>query len=248
MKSSYRTVFVSDLHIGSRGFKADNFIEFIKGVECEKLVLVGDIVDIWALSRRVYWPQSHTKALQALLKKANRGTRVVYIPGNHDEAIRGYLDAIVRIGDNILVESQHRHVTASGRKVWCMHGDEVDVIIKNHRALTFLGDLGYNLVMALNPLVKRARKALGRRDHWSLSGYLKHEVKKRIKIMSNFEMATSKVARENGCDAVVCGHTHIPEEIEMEDVYYYNCGDWVDSCTYLVEHHDGEIDLMQWRD
>lgn len=241
-----RTIFVSDLHLGSSGFQAPAFLEFLKAYKCEKLVLVGDVFDFWAMKRRMHWPQSHSNVIQKILKLAKGGVKIVYIPGNHDEGIRSYLD--LTLGHNITIEDVHEHETADGRMMVCLHGDQFDVIIQNHKILTSIGDFGYNLSMKLNPLVKKLRQLWGKRNPWSLSGYLKVKVKERIKIMTRFEDSLSGFARQGGYDGVVCGHTHIPEILEKGEVTYYNTGDWVDSCTALLEDKTGKLTLFRWQD
>ena len=239
-----KTLFISDLHIGSKGFNSNEFMTFIRNIECDKLVLVGDIIDFWALKRKIYWPQEHSNVIQKLLKMSKNGTKIVYIPGNHDEVLRDFV--YIKLGDNLSLELTHTHTTVSGEKLLCIHGDEFDVIIKNHKILTYLGDLGYNMIMRINPIVRGFRKLLGYRTHWSFSGYVKKKVKEKIKLMSNFEVVLSSLAVKKKCDGVICGHTHIPQITKSQGVTYYNIGDWVDSCTFLIEKFNGELELVEW--
>lgn len=241
----YRTVFISDLHLGSKGCNSKNLLKFLKEIEAEKIILVGDIVDFWAIKRKSFWPQSHNNIVQQLLKISKNGTKIVYIPGNHDEALRGYLN--LTLGSNIEIVEEHEHVSEYGEKILCLHGDKFDIIMKNYKVLTFFGDLGYTILLNLNPLISNVRKRFGKKNSWSLSGFLKKKVKSRLAIMNRFEESAKDYATSKEYDSVICGHTHIPEVIKFENFTYYNCGDWVDSCTYLVEEK-GEIKLLKWEE
>lgn len=241
----YRTVFISDLHIGSRGCNYKKILSFLKSFEADKLVLVGDIIDFWALKRKIFWPKGHNDIIHKIFKLSKKGTEVIYIPGNHDEAIRHHIG--LTLGSNIQIYDQHVHITSEGIKVLCLHGDEFDIIMKNHKVLTFFGDIGYAFIQRINPIVSYFRKLLGFKTNWSLSGFLKKKVKERISLMNRFEQSIRDYSISKGCYSAIAGHTHIPEVIKMEDDFtYYNSGDWVDSYTAIVEDMDGKLKLIKW--
>jgi len=238
----YRTIWISDIHLGTRGCKAEFLLDFLRETESETLYLVGDIVDGWRLKRSWYWPQLHNDVVQKLLRKARKGTRVVYIPGNHDELLRRFLE--INIGQ-IEVVSEAVHVTADGRKLLVLHGDEFDAIVRYARWLAFLGDWAYNLALAANYWINVLRRRLGL-SYWSLSAYLKQRVKNAVEYISRFERAVAEAAAKRGADGVVCGHIHHAEIREIAGVTYCNDGDWVESCTALVEHADGRLEILRW--
>ena len=238
----YRTIWISDVHLGTRGCKAEFLIDFLRATESETLYLVGDIVDGWRLKRGWYWPQLHNDVVQKLLRKARKGTRVVYIPGNHDELLRRFLE--INIGQ-IEVVSEAVHVTAAGKKLLVLHGDEFDAVVRYARWLAFLGDRAYNLALAANHSINVLRRGLGL-NYWSLSAYLKQRVKNAVEYISRFEQAVAEAAAKRGADGVVCGHIHHAEIREIAGVTYCNDGDWVESCTALVEHADGSLEILRW--
>jgi UDP-2,3-diacylglucosamine pyrophosphatase LpxH len=238
----YRAIWISDIHLGTRGCKAGFLLDFLRGTESDTLYLVGDIVDGWRLKRSWYWPQLHNDVVQKLLRKARKGTRVVYIPGNHDELLRRFLE--INIGQ-IEVVSEAIHTTADGKRLLVLHGDEFDTVVRYARWLAFLGDWAYNAALAANHWINVLRRALGL-NYWSLSAYLKHRVKNAVEFISRFEQAVVEAAAKRGADGVVCGHIHHAEIREIGGVIYCNDGDWVESCTALVEHADGSLEILRW--
>jgi len=240
--SRYRTIWISDLHLGTPGCKAAFLLDFLKQTESDYLYLVGDIVDGWRLRRSWYWNQLHNDVIQKLLRKARKGTRVVYVPGNHDEMFRDYLDLHFG-GIHVVGEAIHR--TADGRRLLILHGDAFDGVVRHARWLAFLGDRAYNIALVVNHWLNRARLALGY-PYWSLSAYLKHRVKNAVNYVSDYEVAVAAEARRRGTDGVVCGHIHKAEIRDIDGIQYCNDGDWVESCTALVEHHDGRLEILHW--
>lgn len=240
----YRSIFISDVHLGFRGCQAELVLDFLKATQCRQLYLVGDIVDVWAMHKGIYWPESHNAVVREVLEKARTGTQVIYVPGNHDELLRGHLGA--NFG-NVTVRDEIVHLTAAGQRLLVLHGDRFDGVVQNGRWLAKLGSRAYDNLLALNGLVSQVRRRLGLK-YWSLAGYLKHKVKKAVSYIGNFETAVAAEARRRGVDGLVCGHIHHAEMRDIEGVVYANCGDWVESCTALVEHHDGRLQLLRWTD
>jgi len=238
----YRTVFISDIHLGTPGCQADALLEFLKRDTCDQLYLVGDIIDGWALRRRWYWPQSHNDVIQKLLRKARKGCRVVYVPGNHDEFARQFVNHHFG-GVEVLEEAVH--LTADGRKLWIIHGDYFDAVIRCAKWLAYLGDHAYELALKLNRYLNNCRSRLGL-PYWSLSAYLKMRVKKALNYVSDFERAVAHEAQRRGYQGVVCGHIHHAEIRDIDGVTYCNDGDWVESLSALVEHEDGRFELLYW--
>ncbi len=238
----YRTVFVSDVHLGTPGCQAQALLDFLKTHPCESLFLVGDIVDGWQLRRRWYWPQAHNDVVQKLLRAARKGCRVVYVPGNHDEFARQFTGH--RFG-GIEVMEEAVHTTADGRQLWVIHGDYFDGVIQCAKWLAYLGDNLYEFTLKLNRHLNHLRGRLGL-PYWSLSAYLKHKVKKALNYVTDFEVAVATEAGRRGHQGVVCGHIHRAEMREINGVLYCNDGDWVESRTALVEHFDGRLELVQW--
>ncbi len=239
-----RSIFLSDIHLGTRGCQAENLIAFLRHYEAEHLFLLGDIVDFWAMHRNIHWSAAQNTVVQKILRRARHGAKVVLIPGNHDEALREYVDT--RFGDIELL-AEHVHQTADGRRLLLIHGDEFDQVTRHHRWLAILGDLGYNWLVRLNAWLSLARRSLRIPGYWSLAGYAKRRVKRAIDFIFDFENAVIRTVRERGLDGVVCGHIHSAALREMDGVCYVNCGDWVDSCTAIVEHLDGTLELIEWR-
>lgn len=237
-----RTVWISDLHLGTPGCKAQALLHFLKTVECDTLYLVGDIIDGWQLRRQWYWPQAHNDVVQKLLRKARKGTRVVFVPGNHDEFARKYLG--LNFG-GVEVAGEVIHTTADGRRLWITHGDHFDGVIQVAKWLAHLGDWAYNRALSLNSHLNSLRARMGL-PYWSLSRYLKHKVKRALAYVDDFERAVAREARSRGVDGVVCGHIHHAELREVEGVLYANDGDWVESLTALVEHPSGELEILDW--
>lgn len=236
----YRAVFISDLHLGSSACRAADIAAFLKHVECRTLYLVGDVIDMWRLRSRWYWPEEHNRVVHRILKIAKRGTRVVLIPGNHDEHARQY--AGLNFGGVELVRDAV-HVTADGRRLLVTHGDEVDVVIRHARLLSVLGGVAYERLVMVSRWHNRVQRLLGRPE-WSLSQYVKLRVKSACKHIARFEEALEGEARRRGLNGVVCGHIHKAEIRRGDAVDYFNCGDWVESCTALVEHDDGAMRIV----
>lgn len=236
-----RTVFLSDVHLGTRGCKAEFLLDFLRAHEPETLYLVGDIVDGWSLRRAWYWPSEHEAVVQEILRKARSGVRVVYVPGNHDEALRGYVGRWAEI--EIVREAVHE--TADGRRLLVIHGDEHDAIVRHARWLAVVGDCGYQAAVAANHWLNHARRLAGK-PYWSLAGYLKRNVKHALRFLDDFERDMALRARERGFDGVVAGHVHHASLRSIEGTLYANDGDWVDSCTALVEDHAGSLALVDW--
>ena len=238
----YRTVWISDIHLGTSGCQAKALLDFLRRIECDTLYLVGDIIDGWQLRRHWYWPQSHNDVVQKILRKARKGTRVVFVPGNHDEFARRYVEH--NFG-GVDVVSEAVHTTADGRRLWVTHGDLFDGVIQCAKWLAYLGDSAYEFTLKLNRWFNRARARLGL-PYWSLSKYLKLKVKRAVSYVSDFEVAVAREARKRGLQGVVCGHIHHAEIREIDGVLYCNDGDWVESLTALVEHHDGRLEIADW--
>lgn len=238
----YRALFISDIHLGTRGCQADLLLDFLRHNDAETIYLVGDIVDCWRLKRTWYWPQHHNDVVQKFLRKSRKGARIVYVPGNHDEVLRGYFGT--HFG-GIEVVNRTIHETADGRKLLIIHGDEFDVVVRYAKWLAMLGDWAYVTALAANTYFNVIRRKLGF-PYWSLSAYLKARVKNAVNFIGEFENALIAEARRSGVDGVVCGHIHFAADRPMEDVHYYNCGDWVESCTALGENADGSIEIIEW--
>lgn len=239
----YRTIWISDLHIGSTQCQADVLLDFLKHNDSDTLYLVGDIIDFWALSKRVYWPRDHNTIIQKILRKARHGTQVFYIPGNHDENIRDY-DGYV-FGD-ITVKNSDVHTTADGKKLLVVHGDEYDTIAKYHRWIAKLGSKGYDLLLDINRLLRMVRRFLGIQSHFSLAAFVKFKVKNAVQFISDYEESIVNTLNDEGLDGVVCGHIHHAEMKDMGGFMYINTGDFVESCTAIVEHRDGTLELIRW--
>jgi UDP-2,3-diacylglucosamine pyrophosphatase LpxH len=238
----YRTIWISDIHLGTRGCKAEFLLDFLRQTESEYLYLVGDIVDGWRLKRSWYWAQSHNDVIQKVLRKARKGTKVIYIPGNHDEWLRDYTQ--LQLGGVLLLD-EVVHETADGRTLLVLHGDAFDGVVRYARWLALLGDWAYAAVLQLNHHYNLLRRRFGY-PYWSLSAYLKGRVKNAVEFVSNFADAIVAEALKRGVDGVVCGHIHQAEIRDMGGVLYCNDGDWVESCTALVEHVDGRLEIIRW--
>ena len=239
-KTHYRTIFLSDVHLGARGCQADRLAAFLKAHTCDRLYLVGDIVDGWRLKANFYWPQEHTNAVRRILTLAKRGARLVYVTGNHDEFLRRYSDLAF---GNISVVDRAVHETADGKRLLVVHGDQFDVVTRYHRWIAFLGDAGYNLLLRLNRWLNALRRRFGY-GYWSLSAWVKRRVKRAINHIGDYERAVARECRRGGFDGVVCGHIHHAEIADFDGVRYMNCGDWVESCTALAEDRDGVFRIL----
>ena len=241
-KRKLRTVWISDIHLGTRGCNAAMLLDFLSAVECETLYLVGDIVDGWRLSRGWYWPDEHNEVVRRVLKMAHRGTRVVLIAGNHDEMLRPY--AGMSFG-GVELSLDAIHVTADNRRLLVTHGDGFDGVVLYARWLAFLGDKAYEVLLKANRWVNVLRRQF-KLPYWSLSAYMKKRVKNAVQFICDFEEAVAHAARDMGVDGVVCGHIHCAEIRQIGGVTYYNDGDWVESCTALVEDAHGAISIVDW--
>jgi UDP-2,3-diacylglucosamine pyrophosphatase LpxH len=238
----YRTVWISDVHLGTRGCNADMLIDFLDHVDSDTMYLVGDIIDGWQLKKRFYWPTAHNDVIGRLMKRARRGTRMIYIPGNHDEMFRQF--AGLDFG-GIQIRRKAIHETADGRRLLVLHGDEFDAITLSHRWLAHVGDAAYTMLMALNRWVSAVRRRWGM-PYWSLSKHAKAKVKNAVAFISRFEEIVAEAAGSRGVQGVVCGHIHTAEMREIAGISYYNDGDWVEGCTALVEHGDGRMEILDW--
>jgi UDP-2,3-diacylglucosamine pyrophosphatase LpxH len=244
IRRRFRTIWISDIHLGTRGCNAQLLIDFLDHTDSDTLYLVGDIIDGWRLKKRFYWPTGHNDVIWRVMKRARRGTRVVYIPGNHDEMFRQFSG--LNFG-GVEIRRKAIHETADGRRLLVIHGDEFDAIMLAHRWLAFVGDAAYGILMRLNVVVNRARKRMGL-PYWSLSKHAKHKVKNAVAFISRFEEIVAHAADSRRVDGVVCGHIHTAEIREIGDVTYYNDGDWVEGCTALVEDYDGRMEILHWAD
>lgn len=239
----FRSIWISDIHLGTSGCQADYLLDFLKHTESEYLYLVGDIIDGWALKRSWFWRQAHNDVIQKLLRKARRGVKITYIPGNHDEAARQFLGLMF---GEIRIENELVHTTADGRRFLVLHGDRFDGVVQCAKWLAIVGDRLYELTLLLNRIFNRARGRLGL-GYWSLSQFLKHKVKSAVNFVSRFEEAVAAEARAMNLDGVICGHIHKAEMRDVDGVLYCNDGDWVESLTALVELENGELQILHWQ-
>lgn len=241
-KRKYRTVWISDVHLGTRGCNAEMLVDFLRSIECETLYLVGDIIDGWRLRKGWYWPDAHNEVIRRILKIAHRGTRVVFVVGNHDEMLRDY--AGLTFGGVELVQEVIHH-TADKRRLLVTHGDSYDGVVLYAKWLALLGDKAYSLLLRANIVVNAVRRRL-KLPYWSLSAHLKKRVKNAVQFVCAFEEAVAREVMERGLDGVVCGHIHSAEIRQIGDITYYNDGDWVESCTALTEDAAGVITIVDW--
>ncbi len=240
----YRSIFISDTHLGTRGCRSEFLVDFLRRVSCQRMFLIGDIVDGWRLRKSWYWDANHDEVLRLILRHARTGTEIVYIPGNHDEMFRAWLPMGLEIA-GVRLRKEAVHVTAGGKRLLIMHGDEFDSVVRYARFLAVLGDGAYTTALVVNRWFNAVRRRLGY-PYWSLSAWLKRQVKEAVKAIDRFELALANEARRRGFDGVVCGHIHHAEMREVNGILYINDGDWVESCTALVEHHDGRLELIDW--
>lgn len=243
-KPQYRTIWISDLHIGSTQCQADVLLDFLKHNDSEKLYLVGDIIDFWSLSKKMYWPTTHNTIIQKLLKKARHGTQIIYVPGNHDENIREY-DSFV-FGD-IIVKTSDVHTTASGERFLIVHGDEYDTIARHHQWLARIGSVGYDWLIEVNRWLRWCRRVFNVQSQFSLAAYVKFKVKNAVQFISDYEESIVRTLRNESLDGVICGHIHHAEIKKIDDFWYINTGDFVESCTAIVEHFNGQLELLHWQ-
>jgi len=242
--NSYRSVFLSDIHLGTKMSQADQLLEFMKTFECEKIYLVGDIVDCWAMSKKTIWSQYHNDVIQKLLRRARKGTEIVYIPGNHDEVMRDYCDN--EFGHIIMVR-EAIHVGVDSRLYLVTHGDQFDVVIKNAKWVAHLGSWAYDVSIDIGRWVSRVRSFFNMAQ-WSLSSYLKHTVKESVNFIGDYEETLTGYVKSKKLDGIICGHIHYANIRDIDGITYMNCGDWVESCTALVEHYDGRFEIIKWRE
>jgi UDP-2,3-diacylglucosamine pyrophosphatase LpxH len=238
-----RAIFISDVHLGTRACQAERLLAFLKEHDSEYLYMLGDIIDFWAMSRGIQWAGAHNTVVQKILRRARHGDKVFFIPGNHDEALREY--AGIAFGD-IRVESEWVHHGLDGRRYWLIHGDEYDQVTRHHRWVAVLGDVAYNGLVRVNHLLSRVRRMLRVSGYWSLAGYAKQKVKRAVSFIFDFEDAVAHATRQRGLDGVICGHIHWAADRHIGGIRYLNCGDWVDTCSAIIEHFDGRIEVMNW--
>jgi UDP-2,3-diacylglucosamine pyrophosphatase LpxH len=245
LASSARTVrtgWISDAHLGTRGANSGVLLDFLRDYDFDTLYVVGDLIDVWSLRRGIYWPQQHNDVIQKILRKARKGTRVVYIPGNHDELVTDFCGSY----GNIEIRTNDIHVTATGQRILIIHGHELDTVVQNVKWLAFAGDVGYQFLLSLNPLINFVRRRFGL-GYWSLSAYAKKRVKDAVSFIGKFEEAVAHYAERYRVDAVLCGHIHSAAIRPFGKITYYNCGDWVESCCAMVEDYSGNISIVDYR-
>ncbi|WP_442880046.1 UDP-2,3-diacylglucosamine diphosphatase [Aurantimonas sp. A2-1-M11] len=238
----FRTLFLSDVHLGSKAAQAEMLVDFLRLHDAETIYLVGDIIDGWRLKRAWHWPQAHNDVVQKLLRKARKGARIIYIPGNHDEFLRDFLGH--HFG-GVEVKRTDIHTTADGRRFLVMHGDEFDVVVRNARLLAYLGDWAYDTAISINVVFNYVRRRLGF-PYWSISQWAKLKVKNAVNFIGAFETALADEAARHDCEGVICGHIHHAQMTRHNGVEYVNTGDWVESCTAVAERHDGSFELIRW--
>lgn len=241
-KVKVKSIFISDVHLGFPGCSAKYLLDFLRNSECEKIYLVGDIIDFLYLRKKMYWPQEHNDVIRTILGKAKHGTQVIYVPGNHDATIR--LHGETTLG-NVLIKNEVIHETADGKRFLVLHGDQFDSVVKHSPLLMIVGSNLYSGLLKANRIVSYIRYQLGM-PYWSLAAALKHKVKGAVNYISNFETAVSHMAKQRKVDGMICGHIHRAEIRKIEDVLYCNCGDWVESCTALIENNDGSLEILNW--
>ena len=240
----YRSVFISDIHLGTKMSQPDKLLEFLKTFECEKLYLVGDIIDGWAMSRNFMWPQAHNNVIQKILRLARKGVKVIYLPGNHDEFLRSFGEqnfGNINLIDNCI------HKGIDGRNYKVMHGDQFDVVIKHAKWLSHLGSWTYDILIALNIFVSYIRRMFGMRS-WSLSSWAKYKVKQAVNFIGDYEDNLSGYASTHDCNGIICGHIHHANIRDINGIKYMNCGDWVENCTALIEHENGNWEIIRYAD
>jgi UDP-2,3-diacylglucosamine pyrophosphatase LpxH len=240
--AQYRTLFISDVHLGTKGCQADLLLDFLRHHEAETIYLVGDIIDGWALRGSWHWPQTHNDVVQKILRQGRKGCRIVYLPGNHDEFLRDYFGTHfggIEVSDHAIYDA------VDGRRYLVIHGDLFDLVVTQARWLAFLGDRAYDFAISANRVFNAARRRLGF-PYWSLSQWAKLKVKNAVNYIGNFEQTLVNEARRHNVDGVICGHIHHATIHDDFGVRYLNCGDWVESCTAIAEHHDGRFEIIDW--
>lgn len=242
----YKSIFISDLHLGTKYAQAEKLLDFIKEHESENLYLVGDIIDGWAIKQKFRWKQSHSDVIQKILRTARKGTFVYYITGNHDEFLRSFLPLL--LGDNLTVSNDIDYQGINGKKYFVTHGDIFDTMTLSKKWLTIFGDMGYDFLLNLNPLINFVRRKLGIKRHWSLSGQLKDNLRNSLHFIEDYENISTQYVKHRGYDGVICGHIHKADIKTINETTYMNTGDWVESCTALVETFEGEWKIIEWRE
>ena len=240
---SYKTVFISDLHLGTKMSQADQLLEFMKTFECEKIYLVGDIVDCWAMSKKTIWTQFHNDVIQKLLRKSRKGTEIIYIPGNHDDVMRNYCDN--EFG-NVTIVKESIHLGINDKLYLITHGDQFDIVMTNAKWLAHLGSWGYDLSIEISRILNKVRTMFGL-PYWSLSAYLKNTVKESVNFIGNYEETLTSYVKDKRLDGIICGHIHHANIRNIDGITYMNCGDWFESCTALIENYDGSFELIYWK-
>jgi UDP-2,3-diacylglucosamine pyrophosphatase LpxH len=241
-KLQLRSIFVSDVHLGTRDAQSEYLLDFLRNTDADYIYLLGDIIDLWKLKSGWHWPQINNNLVQLLIHKAARGSRVVYVPGNHDELLRDYAGTNFN-GIEIVLDTIHE--TTDGRRLLLIHGDEFDSVVMNNKWLAHVGSWAYDVLLWLNRHFNTFRRKLGF-PYWSLSAFLKHQVKNAVSYISSFEHAVARAAAERGVDGLVCGHIHRATIEEIDGVLYANSGDWVESCTAVAEYPDGSLRVIEW--
>lgn len=239
-----KTAFISDLHLGTRDANTQRLLAFLRDIECEQLFLVGDIIDGWELRRRFDWLQGHSDVIQKLLKKARKGTKITYILGNHDEFLRPFLP--LAFGDHVTVCNETFYDAQNGKRYLIIHGDLFDTVTMTKKWLALLGDKSYLFLLKINRPLNALRQLFGYKSYWSLSKYAKKSVKKAVSYICDYEHILSAEAKQRRVDGVICGHIHEPEMKMIDSVHYLNCGDWVESCSALIEHYDGRFEIIDY--
>jgi len=239
----YKALFISDIHLGTSFSQAEKLLEFLRDYESDKLYLVGDIIDGWSIKRKFKWSQSNSDVIQKILRKARKGTDVIYITGNHDEFLRPFIPILM--GERLTITNSHIHTAHDGKRYYVTHGDFFDSITMTKKWVTYLGDVGYDMLLHLNKYINKLRKILGIGKYWSLSKYVKDNVKKSVSFITGFEDILATHAQKEGFDGIICGHIHKAENKMIDGIHYLNCGDWVESCTAVAEREDGVWEIIQ---
>ncbi len=238
----YRTIFLSDMHLGTRGCQAHLILDFLRHNDADAFYLVGDIIDGWRMKASFYWPQSHNDVIQKLLRKVRRGARMVFVPGNHDEFARQFTGLTF---GGVEIARTAKYVAADGKRYLVMHGDEFDVVVRHSKWLAYLGDWAYDFAIFVNTHFNAVRRKLGF-PYWSFSAWAKLKVKNAVNFIGAFEEALAEEARRRGVDGIICGHIHHPTIRDLDGITYVNTGDFVESCSYVVEHQDGRLEVLRW--
>jgi UDP-2,3-diacylglucosamine pyrophosphatase LpxH len=244
-RTFYRTIFISDTHLGFRGAQAKALLSFLKSVECETLYLVGDIIDLWAMKKKIWWNDDCSGVISRILKMSQKGTKIIYIPGNHDDTVRQFLPLSFA---GITVVDEAVHITVNNKQYAVIHGDRYDSVVGKMKWLAKLGSTAYDMLMTINGWLHSIRVKLGYQTYWSLAGYLKHKAKQAVNFMDDYELALAKHAQHEGCSGVICGHIHKAKISTIDSIHYINCGDWVESLTAIVETESGDFNILDWHD